>query len=410
MLPVHAAYFQTMSMLPYGRQEIDDDDVAAVVAVLRGNCLTTGPAVGAFEAGLCAAVDAPFATVCSSGTAALHLATATLDLKPDDVCIVPAVTFAATANAVRYCGAEVVFADVDPSTGLMHTSHLEEALERCRDRRVRAVFPVHLAGQCAELPMLAKHARAAGAVIIEDASHAIGTTYTRDGARARVGACADSDITIFSFHPVKTIAMGEGGAVTTRDPALWDRISRLRAHGIVRDPARFSRPSLARDADGSVNPWYYELQELGFNYRASDIQCALGLSQLAKLTRFVDRRAALVARYRKLLAPLEPVVRPISTVPGVEAGWHLQVVLIDFAAAGLTRARVMRELAARGVGTQVHYIPLHMQPYYRDRYGEQSLAGAERYYAQALSLPLYPSLSDEEQDGVIVALKNVLAV
>jgi len=392
--------------IPYGRHCIDDADVDAVVAVLRGSFLTTGPAVSAFEDALRTRVRASHAVVCANGTAALHLAMMVLDFTPGDVAIVPSITFAATANAVRYVGGEVIFADVDPATGLMRADHFEAAMQRAGKRKVKAVLPVLLAGQGTDAPQIAETAAKRGIKVIEDASHAIGGCYRIDGQEFTVGACAHSDLTTFSFHPVKTVAMGEGGAITTNSETYALRLRRLREHGIERK--EFVRPGMAFADDGTANPWYHELQELGFNYRASDMQCALGVSQLRKLDRFVGRRAELVARYDRLLAEKLPVVRPLRRTPEFTPGWHLYVVQIDFAALGRSRAKVMRALRRRGIGTQVHYIPLHQQPYYRARCGEQSLPGAEQYYARALSLPLFPDLTEGEQERVVTALAEVL--
>lgn len=396
--------------LPYGRHCIEDDDVEAVAHVLRSDYLTTGPAVAAFERALCRHVGAPHAVACSSGTAALHLALLAIDFKPGDVAIVPSITFAATANAARYTGGEVVFADVDVDSGLMTETHFADALGRARGRAVRAVLPVLLAGQGADAARIAALAGREGITVIEDASHAIGARY-RDGAdEVPVGACRHSTMSIFSFHPVKTVAMGEGGAITTRDERLAGRLQRLRAHGIERDPAHFVRRNDGLDASGAPNPWYYEMQELGFNYRATDIHCALGTSQLAKLARNLRRRAELVALYDMAIATLAPHVRPIRRIPGFTPAWHLYAILIDFATLGRSRAEVMRSLRARGVGSQVHYIPLHRQPYYVARYGEQSLPGAEHYYARALSLPLFPQLRDEQVRKVVSALAEAIGV
>ena len=397
-----------MDFVPYGRHCIEGDDVEAVARVLRGDFLTTGPAIAAFERELCRHVAAPHAVVCSSGTAALHLALLAIDFKPVDVAIVPSITFAATANAARYAGGEVVFADVDPDHGLMTAENFADALDRARGRNIRAVLPVLLAGQGTDAAKIAALATREGITVIEDASHAIGATY-RDGAEnVPVGACRHSTMTIFSFHPVKTVAMGEGGAITTRDARLAARLERFRAHGIERDPSRFVRRSDAFDAAGAPNPWYYELQELGFNYRATDIHCALGTSQLAKLERNLRRRAELVALYDAAIAKLAPHVRPIRRVRDFTPAWHLYAVVIDFAALGRSRAEVMRALRARGIGSQVHYIPLHRQPYYAARYGEQSLPGAERYYARTLSLPLFPQLRNEHVHKVVTALEEAI--
>jgi len=395
-------------LLPYGRQWLDADDIAAVAAVLRGDWLTTGPTVRAFEEAVAARVGARFAVACSSGTAGLHLAALALDLDLRDTALVPSLTFLATANAARYVGAEVAFADVDPATGLMRIADVEAAL--AERPAVRALFAVHYAGQCADLPDLAALAEARGLVIVEDAAHAIGTTYTdAAGGRHHVGACAHSAMTVFSWHPVKTVTMGEGGVITTNDEALFGRLQRLRAHGMERAPAAFANRELAFADDGTANPWYYEMPELGYNYRATDIHCALGLSQLRKLDRFIAIRARLAARYDRALAPLAPLVRPLGRIAGVAPAWHLYVVLIDFVAAGVTRGTLMRRLNALGIGCQVHYIPVHLQPYYRRRYGERHLPGAEAFYAHALTLPLFAAMGENDVERVVAGLADALA-
>jgi dTDP-4-amino-4,6-dideoxygalactose transaminase len=320
---------------------------------------------------------------------------------------VPAITFAATANCVRYVGGEVIFADVDPDTGLMTPGTFAAALARAGE--AKAVFPVHMNGPCADMEAIAAFARARGLAIVEDASHALGTTYAlRDGGRAAVGECRHSDLCVFSFHPVKTVAMGEGGALTAREAALARRLALLRTHGIERDADRFVDRDAATAPDGSINPWYQEQQLLGLNYRATDLQCALGLSQLAKLDRFKARRAALVARYRERLASLAPLARPLPVAPGVDPAFHLMVVLIDFAAAGTSRAAVMRRLRDAGVGSQVHYLPVYRHPFHAAGYGGQRLPGAEAYYARCLSLPLWVGLADADVDRVVDALAAAL--
>ncbi len=390
--------------LPYGRQTIEADDIAAVAEALQADFLTTGPLVDRFEDALAARVGAKHAVVCSNGTAALHLAIKALKIGPGDLCVVPSVTFLATANCARYEGAEVVFADVDPDTGLMTPATLVEALERCDAERVRAILPVHLCGAPADTATLARLARSIGAVLIEDACHALAT----DTGRGPIGACADSAMACFSFHPVKTLTTGEGGAVTTNDPELAARLKLARSHGMTRDPDDFELPDLAFD-DGAANPWWYEQQELGLNYRLPDFNCALGLSQLAKLDRFVARRRRLAELYREALASLGNLVRPVPVPPGSNPTLHLFAVLIDFEAAGLSRRAVMQALKARGIGTQVHYIPVHRQPYYTDLYGETDLPGADAWYRRTLSLPLYPAMSDEDPARVVHALAQVLS-
>ncbi|MBF0180126.1 MAG: UDP-4-amino-4,6-dideoxy-N-acetyl-beta-L-altrosamine transaminase [Magnetococcales bacterium] len=402
----------TLPFLPYGRQEIDEADIAAVTEVLRGDWLTCGPAVTRFEEALTARVDAPHAIACSSGTAALHLAALELELGPGDAVVVPSVTFLATANAARFVGAEVIFADVDPATGLMGASHLEEALARVpAGLRPKALFLVHLAGRiCPELPQLRAMATAHGMVVVEDACHALGSAMIfPTGEKTRAGDCQYSEMTVFSFHPVKTVAMGEGGALTTRSSDRHRRLTRLRAHGMTRDPADWFFPDQGLAPDGQPNPWYYEMPELGFNYRASDIHCALGASQLAKLEAFARKRVELAQNYDRLLAPFFPSVQTPEPHPGCEAAWHLYVIRVDFAVLGIPRAGFMARLRERGVGSQVHYLPLHLQPYYHQRYGDLCLPGAETWYARCLSLPLYPGLSAADQERVAEAVGSALA-
>ncbi|HEY5007475.1 MAG TPA: UDP-4-amino-4,6-dideoxy-N-acetyl-beta-L-altrosamine transaminase [Caulobacteraceae bacterium] len=388
--------------LPYGRQTIEDDDVAAVVEALRADYLTTGPRVEAFEAAFAEAVGARHAVACSSGTAALHLAMLALDLKAEEAVIAPAITFAATANCARYQDAKVVFADVDPDTGLMTPATFEAALGRLDGRALAAVLPVHLGGASVDLPGI--KGLAGGAPLVEDACHALGTTMSFGNIPEQVGDGRHGAMACFSFHPVKTITTAEGGMVTTNDQRLAERLRLFRSHGIVRDPAQF------RDPPAEPQPWLYEMQALGYNYRLPDLLCALGLSQLAKLPRFAMRRRALAIRYWSLLARLSPVVRAVAPPPGCDPALHLFIILIDFAAAGLSRAEVMAGLAARGIGSQVHYIPVHRQPYYRDRYGDLDLPGADAYYARCLSLPLYPGMTENDPDRVVEALAEVLGL
>ncbi|HUJ04352.1 MAG TPA: UDP-4-amino-4,6-dideoxy-N-acetyl-beta-L-altrosamine transaminase [Rhizomicrobium sp.] len=392
--------------LPYGRQLIEDDDVAAVTEALRGDFLTTGPYVSRFEEALAASVGAAHAIVCANGTAALHMAARALRLGPGTKIIVPAITFLATASAPHLNGAEIVFADVDPETGLMRPEDLEEAFARAG--QADAVFNVHLNGQCGALEEIAQIARAHDAKIVDDACHAIGTSYVAsDGTISAIGSNRFCDLSVFSFHPVKTIAMGEGGAVTANDPELARRLRLARNHGMTRDAAEFTDAEAAFE-NGEPNPWYYELAEPEFNWRANDIQCALGLSQLAKLERFVARRRAIAAHYDLALAQLAPVLRPLGRARRSLPAWHLYVVRIDFERARLSRAQLMRALAADGIGTQVHYVPVHRQPYYAGRYGATHLPGAERYYERALSLPLFASMNESDADYVAERLARHL--
>ena len=380
--------------LPYGRQTIEEDDIAAVAQALRGDFLTTGPTVEAFETAFARKVGAAHAVACSNGTASLHLAMLALGVGPGDVCIVPSITFLATANCAAYVGAEVVFADVDPDSGLMTPGTLAEALSRATGP-VRAVLPVHLRGDVCDLPGLARLAGEAGAVLVEDAPHALGSTMDFGAGPERVGDCAHSAMASFSFHPVKTIATGEGGMLTTNDAALAAKLRSLRSHGMTRPPG--------------ADPWVYEMARPGFNYRLPDINCALGLSQLAKLDRFTDRRRRLTALYAERLAGLNAVSLAESPAWS-DPALHLLTVLIDFAALGVTRAEVVARLAAAGVGSQVHYIPVHTQPWWRARNGELDLPGARAWYDRCLSLPLYPAMADGDVERVVSALEKALGL
>ena len=395
-----------MSFLPYGRQVIEDDDIAAVVQALRSDYLTTGPRVAEFEQALAAATKAKHAIACSNGTAALHLAARALNLGPGTTTIVPAVTFLATANAVRLNGGDVVFADVDPDTGLMRASDLEEALTRC-ETGASAVFNVHLAGQCGDIVGIHALARDHGLRIVDDACHAIGTSYGRGN---RIGDNAYADLSCFSFHPVKTIALGEGGAITTNDSALAGIIARDRTHGMTRDPNDFVQRAEALDPRNEANPWYYEMEAPGLNYRIPDILCALGTSQLKKLDRFATRRHELVAIYDAALPSLGRHVKLLARTPGVTPAWHLYIALIDFAGLGVDRAAVMQRLTAQGIGTQVHYLPVYRQPYYREFDPALKLRGADEYYRRTLSLPLFPAMTDEDPARVVRALGQALGL
>jgi UDP-4-amino-4,6-dideoxy-N-acetyl-beta-L-altrosamine transaminase len=393
--------------LPYGRQTIEDDDIAAVTDALRGDYLTTGPLISRFEASLAEKIGAAQTVVCANGTAALYMAAKALNLGPGSKVVVPAVTFLATASAPHLCGAEIVFADVDPATGLMRPQDLKNALKRAGT--ANALFNVHLAGQCGDLKTICDIARSHDLKIVDDACHAIGAEYVaRDGTRRAIGCNAFCDMSVFSFHPVKTITMGEGGAVSTNDKNLAQALRLARNHGLTRDPTDFVRPADAFDKNGAPNPWYYELTAPGFNFRATDFQCALGLSQLTKLDRFVARRRQLSELYDAALSPLAPLLRTTKREENCRPAWHLYVALVDFAALGIERAKFMRALAADGIGSQIHYIPLHRQPYYAERYGPQTLPGAEEYYARALSLPLFATMRDADVARVVRSLKNIL--
>ncbi|UDF03774.1 UDP-4-amino-4,6-dideoxy-N-acetyl-beta-L-altrosamine transaminase [Asticcacaulis sp. AND118] len=392
------------SFLPYGRQSIADSDIDAVVEALRSDYLTTGPMVDRFERELAATVGAKEAVVVSNGTAALHLCVMTQNLKPNDVIIVPSITFAASANCVAYCGAQVVFADVDPLTGLITDETFDAALALIGpQQRFAGVIPVHYAGRPVDLSHISAVCRERGAFLIEDACHALGTM----GPQGSAGACTASDMAIFSFHPVKTLTTGEGGAITTNDPDLARRLRLLRSHGIERDPARFE--GLGYGDSDDTGPWVYEMQALGFNYRLPDLNCALGVAQLKRLPGFIERRKALVAAYQAALAQTNLPVAWTPPAEGDDPVLHLFAPRIDFAAVGKTRAEVIAGLRERGIGTQVHYIPVHRQPYWQTRQlRPRDLPGADEFYRSTLSLPLYADMRDADPARVVAALKEVL--
>ena len=393
--------------LPYAKQSLTDADLAAVEAVLKSDFWTTGPAVQTFETALCEALAVPHAVACANGTAALHLAAMALGLGPGDVGIVPSITFVATANALRYVGADVVFADVDPGTGLMTPDTLKEALTRAGGN-AKAVFVVHLNGQSADMVGICEVAREHGLFVVEDACHAIGGSQALpNGSLAPVGSCHLSEAATFSFHPAKTVAAGEGGAIATRDPELARKMARLCTHGLERDPAEFTADEMAFDAEGAANPWYYELDSVGFNYRMPDILCALGTSQLTRLPEAIAKRAELVAAYDTALADLSNWIRPVGRQVAGVPGWHLYAVSIDFQAIGLDRATLMRRLRAESVGTQVHYIPVHRQPYYW-RQAQPDLSGADAYYRGVLSLPLFEAMTRADVARVVETLARVV--
>lgn len=375
------------SVLPYGRQWVEEDDIRAVVETLRGDWLTQGPKVAEFEAAMAASCGVPFAVAFANGTAALHAAVHAAGAGPGDEVVTCPLSFAASANCAAYVGATPRFADVEDGGFLMDPA----ALERAMNPRVKAVIPVDLTGHPADLEAVCAVAHAGGALVIEDAAHSLGARYKG----TRVGP--HCDMAILSFHPVKHITTGEGGMVLTKDRRLYEALSLFRTHGITR-PA----------PEASPGPWYYEMVELGYNYRLSDLQCALGLSQLAKLDRFVARRREIAARYRKALAG-HPIIVPLEEKPWAESSYHLFALSIDFGGLGKSRAQAVAELRERGVGSQVHYIPIHLHPFYRSRYGCKpgDFPHAERLSERLLSIPMYPKLTDAEVGRVIDALGEV---
>jgi UDP-4-amino-4,6-dideoxy-N-acetyl-beta-L-altrosamine transaminase len=385
-------------MIPYGHQDISQSDVDAVVQVLRSNFLTQGPMVPRFEQAVAARVGATYAVAVNSATSALHLACLALDLKPGDRLWTVPNTFVASANCGRYCGADVDFVDIDPRTYNLSTSALAAKLEEAERSGTlpKVLVPVHFAGQSCDMSGIHALAQRYGIRIIEDASHAIGGRYRG----AAIGGCAYSDITVFSFHPVKIITTGEGGMALTNDRELAARMRLLRTHGITREPDRMEGCD-----HGS---WYYEQLDLGFNYRMTDFQAALGLSQHDRLDEFVARRRQIACAYDERLADL-PLILPLQNCD-TESAFHLYVVQVDSDSTLIARRTVFERLQKAGIGVNVHYIPVHTQPYYRRRgFRLGQFPEAERYYSRAISIPMYAALETSAIDRVTAALREAVS-
>ena len=381
------------NFISYGKQWIDKEDIDAVIGVLKSDFLTQGPKVDEFEKAICDYTGAKYCVAVANGTAALHIAALSLDIAPDSEGITTPITFAASSNCLIYNNIKPIFADINEETYNIDFNKIKEKT----NSKTKVIVVVDFAGQPVELEKIYPWAKNKGIKIIEDASHAIGSKYT-DGSK--VGSCKFSDLTTFSFHPVKTITTGEGGAITTNDERLYKRLLLLRSHGITKNPKLLSE---------NPGPWYYEMQELGFNYRLTDIQAALGISQLKKLDVFGKRRREIVAKYNEEFSKIKNCIVPYEE-KGYLSAFHLYVLQIDFDNIGKLRKEIMEELRKNNIGTQVHYIPVHLQPYYKKRYsykkGDYPLA--ELYYDRCLSIPLYPKMTKEEVDLVIGVVKKTI--
>ena len=384
-------------MIPYGRQHISDADIKAVVEVLRSDFLAQGPAVPAFEEAVAEYCGIQHAVAVNSATSALHLACLALGVGKGDVVWTSPITFVASANCALYCGAQIDFVDIDPQTNNLSVERLAEKLAQARQdgSLPKVVIPVHLCGQSCDMVGIHALSKEYGFRIIEDASHAIGGKYRGEP----VGNCRFSDIAIFSFHPVKIITTGEGGMALTRDAALANRMRLLRSHGVTRDSAQMTAAP-----DG---PWYYQQIALGFNYRMTELQAALGLSQAGKLDRFVEMRHVIAGRYNEALADL-PLTTPVI-FDDAHSALHLYVVRLELDRISRTHLEVFESLRAADIGVNLHYIPVYRQPYYEQLgFGQGYCPEAEKYYTEAISLPIYPDLSEADQNYVVEQLKSVI--
>ncbi|MCD4744450.1 MAG: UDP-4-amino-4,6-dideoxy-N-acetyl-beta-L-altrosamine transaminase [Desulfobacteraceae bacterium] len=393
--------------IPYGRQFIDKKDIQAVIEVLQSDLITQGPKTAEFESALCNSTDTRFAVAVNSGTSALHIACMAAGVGEGDEVITSPITFVASANCVVYCGGKPIFADIDPET----YNILPEEIEKRINKKTKAIIPVHFAGQSCDMETIQQIVKKAEKkyghkiYIIEDACHALGSQYKA----SEVGSCVFSDMTVMSFHPVKHITTGEGGVVLTNSYELNKKLKMLRSHGITSEPEEVFSKDLASASSNSPNPWYYEQQVLGYNYRITNIQAALGLSQLKKLSMFCKRRREIVNQYNTVFKDLEFLQVPFEDL-NCNSNFHLYVLLFDFAAMGMDRAQLMLSLREKGFNTQVHYIPVHLQHYYRKNFKTDwgDYPNAEAYYEKCLSIPLYPAMDQEDVEMVIRAIASLI--
>jgi UDP-4-amino-4,6-dideoxy-N-acetyl-beta-L-altrosamine transaminase len=373
------------SILPYGHQWIDEEDIASVVEVLRSDWITQGPKVGEFERKVAEYCGARYAVAVSSGTAALHAACSVAGISKGDEAITTPITFAATANAVAYCGGKPVFADIREDTLNIDAAEIKRKLSP----RTKAILPVDFAGHPADLDEIKAIAEERKLIVIEDACHALGAEYKG----RKIGSL--SDMTVLSFHPVKHITTGEGGMVLTNSEEFYEKLKVFRHHGIIRN----------KPDKGS---WYYEIYDPGYNFRITDFQCALGISQLKRLDRFVQRRREIAARYNKAFAQMDEIITPVES-PDAKAVYHIYVIQLQAEMMKVERREIFEALRAENIGVNVHYVPLHLHPYYQREFGyrEGDYPKAEKYYERAITLPIFPKMSDKDVDDVIRAVRKV---
>lgn len=384
-------------MIYYGKQNVNEADIKAVVDVLQSDFLTQGPVLEQFEKKVAEYCGAKYAVAVTNATSALHIACRAAGLGEGDILWTSPITFTASANCGRYCGADVDFVDIDAATYNMSVDELAKKLQKAKEdgRLPKVVVPVHLAGQSCDMKRIHELSVEYGFTVLEDASHAIGADYLD----TKVGSCAYSDMAVFSFHPVKIITTGEGGMVLTNSKELYKKLCLYRSHGITRDTEL-----MTHEADG---PWYYQQIDLGYNYRMTELQAALGFSQMDRLDEFVARRRYLVDRYNELLQDL-PVVTP-HVLEGANPSWHLYMLRVDFSRAKLDKVQLFEEMKKRGIVLNLHYIPVHTQPYYQELgFKQGDFPHSEKYYEEIFTLPLYYGLTDEQQDDVVAALQDGL--
>ena len=376
-----------MKIIPYGRQWVDASDIREVIKVLKSDWLTQGPKIKEFEDALCKYTGAKYAVAVSSGTAALHISCLAANIKRGDEVITSPITFVASANSILYCGGKPVFADIQKDTANIDPEEIKKKI----NPNTKAIIPVHFAGHPCDLEEIKKIAEKHNLLIIEDAAHALGAEYKK----SKIGSCKYSDMTIFSFHPVKHITTGEGGAVLTNQKDLYQRLLLFRNHGITKDKKKMAK------FDG---PWYYEMQKLGFNYRITDLQCALGINQLKKLEKYIERRRELVSIYNKELFKIDKIILPVEK-PYVKSSWHIYYIRLKDAS---KRRLIFEELQKSNIGVQVHYIPVYLQPYYQKNFGHKvgDYPKAEDYYQSTITLPLYPKMMNSEIQYIINILEG----